>query len=106
MPCRTDDFQYNNYSASSVTTTKYNQLKTEADNVTRLLCSVMSKLEKTQDPAFTSLKTIDGLTKWWEQHKEVDRKRIEKEVEDAKRAINGLSEEAVQLLIQQLSQKK
>lgn len=112
MPCRTDDIydprdtrHYpNNVQTSDIPQSQYNKLKKEADDVTRMLCSVMGMFEKMNFPAALQpdLRTIEGLNQWWEHHKEVDRKRIEKEVAEAEKSLSGLSEEAKVLLIQKL----
>lgn len=102
MPCRTDD-SYNQQLGSLVPIADYEKLKREADTVTRLLCSIMKLLEKNDGSASVSeLSSIDGLTNWWRNHKESDRRRIEKEVESAVASLGDLSEEAKQLLIKRL----
>lgn len=107
MPCRTDDTYINTdarHYPSGVSDAKYNALKKEADNVTRLLCSVMRVIEKS-DYAIAKverLSSIDGLKDWWEEHQEIDRKRIEKEVKDAAEMLKDLSPEARELLAREL----
>jgi len=103
MPCRTDD---DSYSRPNHSDAQYNALKKEADNVTRMLCSVMTELEKYSTPnTIRSFENIDGLKSWWEHHKEIDRKRIAKEVQDAEKALGNLSKEAIALLVQKLQNK-
>lgn len=101
MPCRTDDcYDSRNY-PSGVTQDKYDKLKKEADNVTRLLCSVMGTLDRIDHIKIISEKInkIDGLKEWWDHHKEIDRKRIEKEVDEAIQSLDHLSQDAKDLLI-------
>lgn len=104
MPCRSDDSMYRMDTVNSVTKSTYDSLKKETDNVTRLLCSVLTLLEKHDFSSELSrdLTHVEGLREWWENHKEVDRRRIEKEVNKAKKTLESLSPEAKNLLAKQL----
>lgn len=104
MPCRTDDSYNSRNYPNGVSTEQYNDLKKEADTVTRLLCSVMRALDKNDYPIQLTrqLSSIDGLKEWWNHHQEVDRKRIEKEVSTAMRALDGISDEAKELIVKNL----
>ena len=82
-------------------------MKKEADNVTRLLCSVLRKLEKASNSMeFEHIVNVtEGLKNWWESHKEIDRKRIEQEVKKAEESLSDLSKEAREMLIERLKGK-
>lgn len=94
-------FQDARHYPNGVSDDQYNELKKEADNVTRLLCSVMRVLDKHDNIVVINQKIIDidGLSEWWKKHKVIDQKRIEKEVQEV---LKNLSPEAKELLAQQL----
>lgn len=108
MPCRTDDyFDSRDYAtppaAPAIAKNMYDELKKEADKITKLLCSTMRIVEEGEYALLNDkLSKISGLSEWWVEHKEIDRKRIEKEVESASKVLSGLSPEARELLIQKL----
>lgn len=59
-------------------------LNADLDRVTSLLCLVLSELE--QDAALHALlKRHHGLRKFWEEHKERDRRRVEENRKQAKK---------------------
>jgi hypothetical protein len=96
MPCRVDDHEHAQRPSRAIdkANEQYEKLKAEADNVTRMLCSLMTFLENNHS-GFDFTANVEGLAKWWEAHKEVDRKREAKEI---KEVIEGLSLEQLTLM--------
>jgi hypothetical protein len=59
-------------------------LRKQLDEVTRLLCGVLTIVEK--DSIMLSVRgMVPGLPEWWDEHKEADRKRLEKEAQEQAR---------------------
>jgi hypothetical protein len=59
-------------------------LRKQLDEVTRLLCGVLTIVEK--DSIMLSVRgMVPGLPEWWDKHKEADRKRLEKEAQEQAR---------------------
>lgn len=89
MPCRCDDYDY--LSASERTS-----LHDKIDTLTQHLCWSMDIIERFMGPnstailrsakTFSHLNAPHDLIKWWEDHKESDRKRLEREYAIARRA--------------------
>jgi hypothetical protein len=88
MPCRTDDYPEQPMKSPAETIVR---LKDEADKVTRLLCSVLTIMNKHADTdnseAYEVMSSLqesvfetEGLSEWWTAHKEVDRQRIRNEI--------------------------
>jgi hypothetical protein len=54
------------------------ETKQRLDHVTRLLCEVMTKIDREyNDQLF--FHAVDGLEQWWTEHQEQDRKRKDRE---------------------------
>ena len=52
----------------------FNKLRDELDDVTRMLCGVMTILER-EGNSFVVKNQVPGLPEWWEKHKKSDTKR-------------------------------
>ena len=105
MPCRVDDdYNYRPPAPSSLATislTKYNALKKEADEATKLLCGLIRYLKANQSPSVIAgaFLEVDGLMEWSVHHNKIDRKNTEK---DLQKAIKNLSDEQMQNLLHKL----
>lgn len=83
MPCRCDDYP--------PVPTQADMYKKEADKVTELLCSFCEMVERATQLDDGCMRVGDltlmpsKVRDWWEAHKEVDRKRREKEEAERKR---------------------
>lgn len=77
MPCRDD--------GPPVTYETINDYKERLDKTTRLLCELARKVD-TDD--FNTPLTVE-MVEWLKEHKEADRKRVEKELSSKKSQVKG-----------------
>ena len=69
MPCRDDRDCGNDFAVA------YSTTKERLDEVTELLCSLCRSIEESN----STITVNRDLKIWWNNHKEMDKKRIEKE---------------------------
>lgn len=91
MPCR--DYMENDCSSYQ---NDARILKQKLDNVTRLLCTVMTYLDNVD--SYFVLDEVLGLRSWWEEHKENDKKRV---IDDLK---NSFDENEIAIIKEYLNE--
>jgi hypothetical protein len=113
MPCRDYDDDHFHRTLNGQLEAELATTKHKLDNVTRLLCAVMSRIDTfefgtTTDP-LAPRDEIEGLQGWWTDHQEMDRRRREQEAaEEAARQAEIERERLVEEALASLSpeQKK
>ena len=82
MPCTYDE-------SPEEKAAPFNKLRAELDDVTRMLCGVMTVLERERVKYENLYPEVPGLKEWWAKHKKSDAKRkiaeLEAEIERLKK---------------------
>lgn len=82
MGCKSDS-----YNGACISETDIINIKNELDLVTRLLCSVTKKLAN-EDELSSHFNEINALEIWYEEHKKIEHKREEDELDRIKGKIS------------------
>ncbi len=93
MPCISES----NWQREDSERKEKQKLREELNLVTRLLCEVLGTFE---DISFLSTE----VQEWWARHREFDKKRLEKEVQDKLNSLKLTDKEA--LVLKELLSKK